>query len=150
MNKREAAVISAYTGVLLGDFSEMCKYVEQIMERPIWTHQYADKNFVNEIKQKAKKDFCNLIITNADGTPAESRYGRELEKSKDCDKACDDCSKHPLCIYKAPKPLAQYLDEYIEHETGMECHYGTWRELFEQALDAYESTEQVKIRIGRV
>ena len=57
------------------------------------------------------------------------------------------------------KPLAQYLDEYIEHEVelnnvspevGELYAYNSWRELLEQALDAYESTEQVKIRIERV
>ena len=56
------------------------------------------------------------------------------------------------------KPLAQYLDEYIEHEVELVnvqsdirlYEYDSWREMLEQALDAYESTEQVKIRIERV
>lgn len=55
-----------------------------------------------------------------------------------------------------PKPLAQYLDEYIQHETTAEeidalwsREAGVWRELLEQALDAYESTEHVKIKIEK-
>jgi len=57
------------------------------------------------------------------------------------------------------KPLAQYLDEYIQHEydkdnigedVGVLYAWDSWRELFEQAFDAYESTENVKIRIERV
>ena len=57
-----------------------------------------------------------------------------------------------------PKPLAQYLDEYIEHEIEIgnirpavsDLHaYNSWRELLEQALDAYESTENVTIKIER-
>lgn len=60
ITKREAAIISAYTGILLGEFSEMCKYAEQIMKRPIWTYEYADKNIADEIKQKSKKDFYSL------------------------------------------------------------------------------------------
>lgn len=68
------------------------------------------------------------------------------------------------CINKAkePKPLAQYLNEYIEHEIqngnieadAIAGHalflWDSWCELLEQALDAYESTEQVKIRIEPV
>lgn len=49
------------------------------------------------------------------------------------------------------KPLAQYLGEYIAVIDGdyvSDCD--TWRELLKQALDAYESTEQVKIRIEPV
>jgi hypothetical protein len=70
--------------------------------------------------------------------PAEDRYGREPDKIK---------------------PLAQYLDEYIEHEAELGnveptvaymYAYKSWRELLEQALDAYESTERVKIRIEKV
>ena len=56
-----------------------------------------------------------------------------------------------------PKPLAQYLGEYVEQEI-IENPYAkpkmwgilAWHELLKQALDAYESTEQVKIRIERV
>ena len=62
--------------------------------------------------------------------PAEDRDGREPDKVK---------------------PLAQYLDEYVEHEIeigGMAYH--TWEGLFEQALDAYKSTQGVQIRIERV
>ncbi len=63
---------------------------------------------------------------------------------------------------REPKPLAQYLDEYIEHEikignidkfvtAGHAILLGnSWAWLLKQALNAYESTEQVKIRIERV
>lgn len=71
-----------------------------------------------------------------EGTPANPQHGREPDKVK---------------------PLAQYLDEYIEHEVEignidpiyMYAH-DSWRELLEQALDAHESTEQVKIRIEQI
>ena len=71
--------------------------------------------------------------------PAEDRYGREPGKVK---------------------PLAQYLAEYLDHEkydfAAVDERYGDVAVEFdttdlknnlEQALDAYESTEQVKIRI---
>jgi hypothetical protein len=46
-----------------------------------------------------------------------------------------------------PKPLAQYLAEYVEHELIDNNDSGSWRELFGQALDAYESTESAVIQI---
>lgn len=49
------------------------------------------------------------------------------------------------------KSLAQYLANYVTYNIyGYNVdRWGTtkWRELLQQALDAYESTEQVKIRI---
>ena len=62
ITKREAAIISAYTGILFGEFSEMHKYIEQIMGRPVFIHEFASKDITNEIKQKSKKDFCSLTI----------------------------------------------------------------------------------------
>jgi len=41
MNKQEAALISAYTGYMIGDFSEMHKLIEETMERPVFTHELA-------------------------------------------------------------------------------------------------------------
>lgn len=63
MTKREAAIVSAYTGMLIGDFSEMHKYIEQIMDRPVWTHELANKNLVQEIKKRSKNDFCSITVT---------------------------------------------------------------------------------------
>lgn len=62
MTKREAAIVSAYTGILLGNFSDMQEYVEQIMERPVWTHEFADHDFFEEIKAKAKTDFVSIAV----------------------------------------------------------------------------------------
>lgn len=73
-----------------------------------------------------------------------------------------DVSKILKPLFSEPdkvKPLAQYLDEYIQHEeeigniepdVGVLYAWDSWYELLKQALDAYESTEQVKIKIERV
>ncbi len=47
------------------------------------------------------------------------------------------------------KPLAQYLGEYLEHEMIDNSDCDTWVALLEQALDAYQSTENVTIKIER-
>jgi len=67
MTKREAAIISAYTGILVGDFSAMHEYVEEVMEGPIWTHQFASKEFNELLKEKVKPDLlviCDNITEN--------------------------------------------------------------------------------------
>lgn len=63
MTDKERAIITAYTGItmLTGDkFSIFHKYIEDIMGRPIWTHELANPSIWEEIKEKSKKDFLDL------------------------------------------------------------------------------------------
>ena len=62
ITKREAAIISAYTNYLLGDFNEMHKYIEEIMGRPVYTHELASIEIVDEIREKSKNDFINMEV----------------------------------------------------------------------------------------
>lgn len=62
MTKREAAIISAYTGILLGSFPEMHKYVEEVMERPVFTHEMGDHGFMKTLQEKVKPDFIGLEV----------------------------------------------------------------------------------------
>lgn len=62
MTKQEAAIVSAYTGTMLGDFVDMTDYMEELVGRPIWTHELSDKAFVAEVKELAKSDFINMEI----------------------------------------------------------------------------------------
>lgn len=41
MTKQERLIVSAYTGVLMCDFSEFQIYVEQLLQRPVFTHELA-------------------------------------------------------------------------------------------------------------
>lgn len=60
MTKRECAIVSAYTGVLCGDFNEFHKYIEEKMGRPVYTHEFANKALWEVIRELSKEDFCNL------------------------------------------------------------------------------------------
>lgn len=60
MTKREAAIISAYTGILIGSFDDFHDYVEEIMGMPIYTHEIA--HISDEIKEKSKKDFLEIVV----------------------------------------------------------------------------------------
>lgn len=60
MTTRESAIIGAFTGVLAGPFDELHKYVEEIMGRPVWTHEMGNKDIATQIKEKARDDFIAL------------------------------------------------------------------------------------------
>lgn len=63
MTDREKAIVMAYTGIcmLTGDkFQIFHKYVEDIMGRPIWTHEMGIESIADEIKAKSKDDFIAL------------------------------------------------------------------------------------------
>jgi hypothetical protein len=66
LTRREAAIIGAYTGITMGPFSDIHKYVEEIMERPVFTHEFADEATMEKIRRKAKPDFLKLCVTDED------------------------------------------------------------------------------------
>ena len=72
MTKREAAIVSAYTGYLIGEFSDFQAYVKEIMGRPIFTQL---PKIVDELKEKSKKDFMSIRIENEDKKKEEINIG---------------------------------------------------------------------------
>jgi hypothetical protein len=63
MTDREKAIVMAYTGkcMLTEDkFHIFHEYIEEIMGRPVFTHELADRDVSAEIKEKAKADFIAL------------------------------------------------------------------------------------------
>lgn len=67
MTKREAAIVSAYTGYLIGEFSDFHAYVEEIMGRPVFTHELP--NIAEKLKEKSKKDFMSIKIEEKEDPP---------------------------------------------------------------------------------
>ena len=47
MTKKEKLIVSAYTGVLMTKFDELHEFVEKKFGRPVWTHEFGDKNLCN-------------------------------------------------------------------------------------------------------
>ena len=63
MTDKEKAVVMAHTGIcmLTGEkFSIFHKYIEELMGRPVFTHELANAETVNQIKEKSKEDFLEL------------------------------------------------------------------------------------------
>jgi hypothetical protein len=61
LTSRQAAILGAFTGVLMGPFSEMHAYIEEIMGRPVWTHEMGSKALAKEISDRARPDFLALV-----------------------------------------------------------------------------------------
>lgn len=68
MTRRQAAIVGAFTGRLAGPFSDMHKYVEEIMGRPVFTHEMGDKATADKISELAKPDFLAICATEG-GAP---------------------------------------------------------------------------------
>ncbi len=65
MTKREGAVLSAYTGVLLcEEFDDVHQYIEELMGRPVYTHELP--SLEKEIKRRATKEFKEIIRSQED------------------------------------------------------------------------------------
>ena len=62
MTKREAAIVSAYTGSLCGDFGTMHEYIEEIMGRPVFTHELGNREMAKDIRDQSRQDFCAIVI----------------------------------------------------------------------------------------
>lgn len=69
MTKRECAIVMAYTGVcmLAGEnFQIFHKYVEDIMNRPVYTHELGFPLVADEIKRRSENDFIALCKSATD------------------------------------------------------------------------------------
>lgn len=60
----QGIVISAYTGFLCCEFSAMHADVEKRIGHPVWTHQFADKEMREKIKELYKADFIAMCAPN--------------------------------------------------------------------------------------
>ena len=62
MTRREAAIVTAYTGFLIGEFVDFHEYAERVMGRQIYTHEFAKDYICEELKNKSRNDFISIIV----------------------------------------------------------------------------------------
>lgn len=60
MTKKEAAIITAYTGYICGDITDIIRYVEGLFGRPIFTHELPEMS--DQIHERSKPDFMALEV----------------------------------------------------------------------------------------
>lgn len=116
MTDKEKAIVMAHTGIcmLAGDkFQIFHKYVEDIMGRPVYTHELANKAVEDEIKEKAKDDFIALCANESDDAISREaainamikieqddieRYGCEIPEGFDSSPAIEALNNLPSVI----------------------------------------------------
>lgn len=60
MTKKEKIIVSAYTGYLMCDFSDIHTYMEEKLGRPVYTSEMAKDSFWSELRAAIKDDFVEL------------------------------------------------------------------------------------------
>lgn len=70
MTHQERLVVSAYTGFLMTDWRLVHPFIEERLGRLLWTHEFADGNLWEEIREKRKPDFLALCGRPAGEPPA--------------------------------------------------------------------------------
>lgn len=60
MTKREAAIISAYTGYLIGDIDDLYVYLKEKVGRCVYTHELS--GVLKEYREEFKKDLVLIEV----------------------------------------------------------------------------------------
>ena len=60
MTHQEKIIVSAYTGVLMCEFSDVHNYIEKKLGRPVYIHELTDKKFWEDLREKTKDDFLEV------------------------------------------------------------------------------------------
>ena len=83
MTREEAILLSAYTGFLLApDFSEVHKFCENTLGRPIWTHEFARPALQNEIQEKLHPQIMELVQSISALRPARREQVEKVWRGK--------------------------------------------------------------------
>ena len=60
MTRREATIVSAYTGYFIGELEDLYKYLSELVGRPVYTHEIPA--VLDEYHSKIKQDFVTLEV----------------------------------------------------------------------------------------
>lgn len=64
MNQEEKIIASLYTGIVFTDFTTIQQRAEQLLDRPIWTHEFAEQGVWNQLREKIKPEFLKMITSD--------------------------------------------------------------------------------------
>lgn len=67
MTDREKCIVTAYTGVLMTDWSTFHGWVEDFMDQPVFSHEFASPAFPGSLKEKVKPEFLALCGPEEEG-----------------------------------------------------------------------------------
>lgn len=131
MTKREAAIVSAYTGILIGEFENFNGYVEEIMGRSVCTHEIP--YIADEIKEKSKKDFMSIKIKNEDKKKEEINMGCKFK---------DRCPSYSGWCEGIDEPNADCISDILEDKKSYDAEHYDYYKYARTWLDEYDKGEQ--------
>lgn len=67
-----AVVLSLYTGRLLCEFGDMHAFAEYLVGTPVWTHQFAHRPFVDEMKAALERQQPSLRAVRVDDVTTDN------------------------------------------------------------------------------
>ena len=71
LTKEQAVIISGFTGILCGEFSDFHADVEKRLGRGVQTFEFGIKSFITEVKKLYEADFIELATV--DNEPAKAQ-----------------------------------------------------------------------------
>jgi len=60
LTKEQAAIIGLFTGVACGPFGDIHELAEKVLNRPIFTHEFADIEFHKKLKDAIRPQFLAI------------------------------------------------------------------------------------------
>jgi hypothetical protein len=68
LTAEQGIIISAYTGFLCCDFSDMHAAIEKKLGRPVFTHELGGHAMADQIKEAFKDDFLSICAGQPDSS----------------------------------------------------------------------------------
>lgn len=75
LTREQAAIIGAFTGYACGPFEDIQRKAEEVLGRPVWTHELASEKLCDEIREKLKEQFLAICPDRDAPAPARGRDG---------------------------------------------------------------------------
>ena len=60
LTSRQAAIVTAYTDVLTGEFGDFHKYAGELMNRPVFTSELGSGPIRDHVQELSRQDFMNI------------------------------------------------------------------------------------------
>jgi hypothetical protein len=98
LTRDQAIIISAYTGVLICEFSDMHADIEKRLGYPVFTHQLAEPSVMVQIKTAYRADFVKLLPSAQQIVLLEKQYDGEsiVDLFRDIHEAADSDFNPPF------------------------------------------------------
>lgn len=61
LTKEQAIILTAFTGIMMCEFSDFHGDVEKRLGHPVFTHQFGDRPFTEKLKDVYRDDFLKLM-----------------------------------------------------------------------------------------